>query len=74
MGRVAKAAAQDVRDNRLREAIRDAIPRSWLDPLLTGPKAVIGSPPYTCSDIERLLNAIRERVTSTVREDGGHQN
>lgn len=69
MGRIAKAAALDVRDNQLREAIRDAIPRSWLDPLLTGPKAVIGSPPYNCQDIERLLNAIRERVTSTVKGD-----
>ena len=39
-----------------------SIPSNWTDPLLTGPKAVIGKPPYTCQDIERLLNAIRPRV------------
>ena len=39
-----------------------AVPHSWLDPLLTGDKAVIGSPPYDCQDIERLLNTIRERT------------
>lgn len=38
------------------------IPRTWLDPLLTGPKAVIGDPPYNCKDIERLLAALRARV------------
>jgi hypothetical protein len=38
------------------------IPTSWLDPLLTGPCAVIGMPPYDCRDIERLLNAIRKRM------------
>ena len=44
-----------------KEAV-DAVPSNWCDPLLTGPKAVIGKPPYDCRDIERLLNAIRIRV------------
>ena len=39
-----------------------AIPTNWTDPLLTGPEAVIGNPPYDCRDIERLLNAIRART------------
>lgn len=69
MARIAKAAAKDVRDNRLRKALREAVPNSWLDPLLTGPKAVLGKPPYDCRDIERLLNAVRERVASTVTGD-----
>ncbi len=69
MARIAKAAALDARDNRLRKALRDAVPSNWLDPLLTGPKAVIGQPPYGCQDIERLLNAVRERVVSTVNGD-----
>jgi hypothetical protein len=38
------------------------VPTTWLDPLLTGPDAVIGKPPYGCPDIERLLSAIRSRV------------
>ena len=37
------------------------IPTNWLDPLLTGPDAVIGKPPYNCKDIERLLNALQLR-------------
>ena len=40
----------------------DMVPTNWLDPLLTGPKAVIGNPPYSCRDIERLLNAVKERL------------
>jgi hypothetical protein len=40
----------------------DPIPMTWLDPLLTGPDAVIGKPPYGCPDIERLLNALRQRT------------
>lgn len=38
------------------------IPTNWLDPLLTGPDAVIGNPPYNCRDIERLLRAIHLRA------------
>jgi hypothetical protein len=43
-------------------ALEQSVPTSWLDPLLTGPSAVIGEGPYTCTDIERLLNAIRLRM------------
>lgn len=39
-----------------------AIPTSWLDPLLTGPHAVLGPPPYSCHDVERLLHALRARM------------
>lgn len=42
-----------------------AFPDSWLDPLLTGPNAVVGKPPFGCPDIERLLAAIKERIVST---------
>jgi hypothetical protein len=38
------------------------IPTTWLDPLLTGPTAVVNAPPYGCQDIVRLLNTIRERM------------
>ncbi len=39
------------------------VPTSWLDPLLTGPDAVLkGMGPWPCQDIERLLNAIRARI------------
>ena len=50
--------------------VRAAIPNNWLDPLLSGPKAVIGMPPYDCRDIESLLNAIRARVDAALRAKG----
>ena len=40
------------------------IPNTWLDPLLSGPNAVLGKPPYDCGDIERLLNALTERESA----------
>ena len=52
---------------RKRTPYNDPIPTSWLDPLLTGPRAVIGTPPYGCPDIERLLNALRIRVRAALR-------
>jgi len=42
--------------------IADMVPSNWVDPLLTGPKAVIGKPPYNCNDIENLLNGVRDRI------------
>lgn len=56
----AKKAAQKARSKR-DKAILDAIPTSWLDPLLSGPEK-IAAPPYTCTDVERLLRAVRDRV------------
>jgi hypothetical protein len=50
--------------------IKDAIPTNWLDPLLTGPNAVIGEPPYTGLDIERLLQAIKKRIEHPTPGDG----
>jgi len=46
------------------------VPSNWLDPLLTGDKAVIDhrKPMFTCGDIERLLNAIRARMTKTANK------
>ena len=44
------------------KVVLDEIPDNWLDPLLTGPNAVIGVPPYNCKDIERLLVALKERI------------
>lgn len=43
-------------------AMVEAVPTTWLDPLLTGPTAVVGKPPYYCPDIEALLNALRKRL------------
>ena len=41
------------------------IPVTWLDPLLTGENAVMGDPPYSCDDIERLLIEIKSRIKET---------
>lgn len=57
----AKKAKQKARSKR-DTAILEAIPATWLDSLLTGPDAVVAKSPYDCPDIERLLQAIRERV------------
>jgi len=53
-----------------REALEKLIPSNWCDPLLTGPDAALpaGKHTYTPTDIERLLNAIRERVRAANEE------
>lgn len=43
-------------------AMVEAVPTTWLDPLLTGPAAVVGKPPYSCPDIEALFIALRKRL------------
>lgn len=40
----------------------EQIPTNWLDPMLTGEEAVIGNPPYCCSDIERVLHEVGKRI------------
>ena len=51
---------------KLERRILNAIPGSWFDPLLTGPDAVIGNPPYSCKDIENLLLAIRRKIETLI--------
>lgn len=55
-----KAAKQDLR--KLGPYYAKMVPGNWLDPLLTGEKAVIGKPPYNCKDVERLLLAVADRI------------
>jgi len=47
------------------EAAINAIPGNWCDPLLSGD----GVPPlpWGCPEIERLLNAVRERVATALQ-------
>ena len=44
------------------------VPGNWLDPILTGAHAVIDHRKlmFTCRDIERILNAIRQRMRKTI--------
>lgn len=44
------------------QTLSGLVPTNWCDPLLTGPDAVIGPPPYTCQDVERVLLAVASRV------------
>lgn len=46
------------------ERLKAAVPTTWLDPLLTGPEAVLGTRggQWGCPDIEKLLQAIRKRM------------
>lgn len=49
----------------------DMVPTSWLDPLLTGPEAIIKAMPggqYTGTDIENLLRAVRQRISAMENE------
>jgi hypothetical protein len=55
----------------LTEALLAAIPTNWIDPLLTGPDAVIGKPPYGCPEIEALLRGIGTRMRRIVNERKG---
>ncbi len=42
--------------------VLDAFPNSWLDPLLSGPDKVMDEPPWSCPDIEMLIQAIKQRI------------
>lgn len=53
----------------LRRMVLSRIPTTWLHPLLTGPDAVVGKPPFWCPDIEMLLGAIRQSVERVFAED-----
>jgi hypothetical protein len=61
-----KLSKNKITISRLRAA--KEIPSNWLDPLLSGPTKVISNPPYTCRDIEQLLNAIRARLLAAPPE------
>ena len=52
----------------LAAALLAAIPTNWIDPLLTGPEAVIGKPPYGCPEIEALLTGVSNRMRRIVNE------
>lgn len=52
---------------RLLKIMANAVPRTWLDSMLTGPDAVIGSPPYGCPDIEKVCKAIKKRLDAASR-------
>jgi hypothetical protein len=45
-----------------RERLIALIPSSWLDSMLSGPNAVVGKPPWGCPDIERVLQAVKEKL------------
>jgi hypothetical protein len=43
-----------------REACADCVPANWLDPLLTGPSAVVGN--LGASNVEAILKAVKARI------------
>ena len=47
----------------MKDLILKAIPKNWLDPLLTGPNKVIGPAPYNSIDIENVLGGVRDRIS-----------
>ena len=55
-------AAEQAAAEREREACAAEVPTTWLDPMLTGDKAVIGKPPWGCPDVEKLLRAVRDLI------------
>ncbi len=50
------------------EKLLAVFPRNWVDPLLSGPDAVLGKPPWGCPDIERLLQKIEARQYALMSE------
>jgi hypothetical protein len=53
----------------LTDKLLACVPDTWLDPLLTGPTAVVRSDgAFTCPDIEALCKAIRARLTAVLSE------
>lgn len=57
-----QAALQSARKDE-RERCAKQVPTNWLDPLLTGPDAVLeGTGPWGCPDIAKLLRAVKARI------------
>lgn len=56
-----RKAATDARAAALAEAAR-LVPTNWIDPLLTGPDAVIGNGTADGRQIEALLRGIQDRI------------
>lgn len=54
---------------RIFDKCRDAVPTSWLDPLLSGSKAVVGEPPYKPKDIVALCEGIRDRILALANKE-----
>ncbi len=54
-----------------RERAAKCVPTNWTDNLLTGPRG-IGSPPYDCRYIEKLLRGIQDAIR-TSPGTGGEQ-
>ncbi len=61
-------AAARAKEILLAEELIKCVPSSWLDPLLTGPDAVVGPPPWNCLQVESLLNGIRKRMRAALTE------
>lgn len=48
-------------------AATKAVPDTWLDPLLTGPNAILPhTDSFTPKDVETLLHAVRKRVRDLI--------
>jgi hypothetical protein len=69
---LAEARAEVARLTAQVEGLTAAVPATWLDPLLSGDEKVLpGQGPWGCPDIERLLNAIRERLRKLAAQREG---
>lgn len=53
---------------KMKDAMIAGIPDSWLDSLLTGPDEVMGEHPWGCPTVERLVQAIKERLEKVTYE------
>lgn len=55
------------RMQKIRKDILDAIPSTWLDPLLSGPRCVL-TLPASGPDVETLLRAVKRRIADVFDE------
>jgi hypothetical protein len=60
----ARAEMAERKGEEMRKAVLDCIPSNWLDPLLTGPSAVIHK--FSCPEIEALLNGVKARISAAL--------
>lgn len=57
------------RMQKIRKDVLDAIPHTWLDPLLSGPRCVL-SLPASGPDVEALLRETKKRIAEVFDEYG----
>ena len=67
--------ALEAERKRFNSRLISCVPSTWLDDLLSGPNKVMlnEAGKWGCADIERLLNAVRERMVKATNKQIGEK-